>query len=255
MTPPSDLWYSSLPGRHYAHPPIKEALIDIRVALPPEVGIETLLEIHSVVKEDYPTAKKRFFAEWTVSPGLELAPASRHEHRGYAFYSADGHYVLQARLDGFTFSRLAPYVSWEDLRETARRYWTLFERIARPTRIERVAVRFINQIDIPSQSANIDEYFLTAPKISSLLPQELSQFLMQAHLPQPEIDGLAVLTQTMVVPPPVENCVSVILDVEIFAQRQHMSPAAAWDLLDELRLRKNALFEASITDKARELFA
>ena len=255
MTPTSNSWYAALPGRHYPRPPIKEALIDIQVALPAAFEVESLSAIHDEIKHEFPLAKKRFFLQAAI-PLLEGdgVGLSTRQHRGYSFYSADGRYAFQARLDGFTFGRLSPYDSWQDLRDSAKANWALFEKQVRQAQIERVAVRFINQIDIPSPSAKLDEYFLTPPRISPLLPQELSQYLMQVQIPQPDIEGIAVLTQTLVVPPPVENCVSVILDIEIFVQKT-MSVSVAWELLEEFRLRKNALFEGSITDKTRELFA
>ena len=206
MTPTSNSWYAALPGRHYPRPPIKEALIDIQVALPAAVEVESLSAIHEEIKHEFPLAKKRFFLQAAI-PLLEGdgVGLSTRQHRGYSFYSADGRYAFQARLDGFTFGRLSPYDSWQDLRDSAKGNWALFEKHARQAQIERVAVRYINQIDIPTPSAKLDEYFLTPPRISPLLPQELSQYLMQVQIPQPDIEGIAVLTQTLVVPPPVRS--------------------------------------------------
>jgi uncharacterized protein (TIGR04255 family) len=49
--------------------------------------------------------------------------------------------------------------------------------------------------------------------------------------------------------------VSVVLDIDVFrAIDVPSSEDEIWSLMEHLRTIKNQLFEASITDKARELF-
>lgn len=241
------------PPRRYPHAPIKEALIDLQVTLPPAVTIETLERIHREIENDFPTMKKRLFMEGELSAGERVAASAKQRHMGFAYYTADGRYVFQARLDGFTFSRMAPYDSWEDLCSQAQRYWSVYRRHASPTHIHRIALRYINQVDIPIRELDFDDYFLTIPKIGPRLPQGLAGFLMQLQMPQQDLEALAIVTQTMA-PPQTKDQVSVILDIDIFVQQQQMSDDDAWALVEALRVRKNDLFEGSITDKARELF-
>jgi uncharacterized protein (TIGR04255 family) len=240
------------PPRQYPHAPIKEALIDLQVKLPPDQTIERLQRIHDKIRADYPIMKKRVFFEGEISAGEQLGASAKQRHMGFAFYSTDGLYVFQARLDGFTFSRLAPYESWENLRDQAKRYWDLYRQYAAPVHIQRVGLRYINQINIPSRQIDFDDYFLTIPKIGPGLPQVLREFLMQLQLPQEDLGALAIVTQT-IAPPPEPNTVSVILDIDIFVQQQ-MSDENAWALVEALRVRKNDVFEGSITDRTRELF-
>ena len=240
--------------RRYPRAPIKEALIDLQVTLPRDVTIETLQLIHKEIQADYPNTKKRMFVEGELSTGDQVGASAKQRHMGFAFYSANNQYVFQARLDGFTFSRLAPYDSWEDLRERAKKYWAIYRKYAPPIHVHRIALRYINQINIPNRPVEFDDYFLTIPKIGPKLPQALGQFLMQLQLPQPDLEALAIVTQTMA-PPPTPEYISVILDIDLFVQQQQMSDEEAWTLVEALRIRKNDLFEGSITDKTRELFA
>ena len=239
--------------RRYPHAPIKEAIIDLQVKSPPGLTVEQLQRIHKEIEADYPTSKKRIFMEGELTGGEQVGASAKQSHTGFLFYSANGLYVFQARLDGFSFSRLAPYESWENLRDQARKYWALYQRYVSPVHIHRIALRYINQINIPRRDVDFDDYFLTIPKIGPQLPQSLSQFLMQLQLPQPDLDALAIITQTMV-PPPTPHEVSVILDIDIFAQREELSDDDAWVLVEALRIRKNDFFEGCITDKTRELF-
>jgi uncharacterized protein (TIGR04255 family) len=61
------------------------------------------------------------------------------------------------------------------------------------------------------------------------------------------------LTQTLV-PPPQAGLVSVVLDIEmVCANNVPSDDEAIWKLLNQLRQKKNEIFEACITDAAREL--
>jgi uncharacterized protein (TIGR04255 family) len=48
-----------------------------------------------------------------------------HQHSGFKFTSLNKQQILQAQIDGFTFSTLAPYDRWELFRDEARRLWEL----------------------------------------------------------------------------------------------------------------------------------
>ena len=94
----------------YENAPINEALIDIRAELPKDVTLSTLEAFHAEVKERYPGKKKRLLLEEQIS--IEAPPSEKRTELGFAFESEDGKQIFQARLDGFTFSRLRPYTNW-----------------------------------------------------------------------------------------------------------------------------------------------
>jgi uncharacterized protein (TIGR04255 family) len=238
----------------YENAPITEALIDIRVELPSGVTLKTLEAVHDKVKQVYPGKKKRVYVQGQFSAGDEVGAVAKQTVMGFALATKNGKQIFQVRLDGFTFSRLRPYGNWGDLRDEGRRLWELYREAVSPQKITRVAVRYINQIDIPVRAIDYKDYFRTAPEVSPVLPQELSGFFMQLHFPQPDLGGLLILTQTAV-PPPRPNMNSVILDLDVFKDGVEIaSDDEVWELLETLRNRKNEFFEGCLTDKARELF-
>ena len=238
----------------YINAPITEALIDFQVELPIGTTVTDLEAVFDRIKEQYPTKKKRFFFEGQLTIGEEPEASAKQTDKGFAFYSTDGLQIIQARLDGFTFSRLRPYGSWQELRTEAKMLWTIYQEIAKPIKVTRIAVRFINQIDIPLPLDDFKEYLLTVPEVSPALPQSLSNFLMRLEFPQPDLGGLLILTQIMV-PPPQPGMASIVLDLDVSMQGSNMIlDTEIWDLLDKLRDRKNKFFEGCITDKTRALF-
>jgi uncharacterized protein (TIGR04255 family) len=240
----------------YDRAPITEALIDIRVDLSPGVSLPDLESIHGKIRGRYPAKQKRVLLQGQFSAGQELGAVAKQTEMGFAFSTEDGKQIFQARLDGFTFSRLRPYGTWGELRNEARRLWELYKLAVNPAGIIRVAVRYINQIDMPFREDGLldyKDYFRTTPEISPELPQSLSGFVMQLNFPQVDFGGMLTLTQATVLSGG-PNVGSVILDLDVFKETKIMTSDEAWDLLDRLRDRKNEFFEGCITQKARELF-
>jgi uncharacterized protein (TIGR04255 family) len=238
----------------YENAPITEALIDIQVALPEGLTTSALDPVYDHVKGQYPMKKKRVHLQSQLSVGEDVSAVTKHTLMGFSFSSEDGKQVLQARLNGFTFSRLRPYITWPQLRDEAHRLWDIYRRILDPTKITRVAVRYINQIDIPLSSIDHKDYFRTFPEVSPDLPQVLTGFFLQLRFPQQDFGGLLILTQTTQVSSAGPSVVSVILDLDVFKENNIDSDEESWNLLEILRDRKNEFFEACITDRTRALF-
>lgn len=240
---------------HYPKAPITEALIDIQVELPEGTKVADLQKVHVGLEAAYPTKKNRILGEIQAQVGDEgTTAAARSKHLGYVFTSADATQVFQARLDGFTMSRLAPYKHWEPFRDEAKRLWNVYRSVARPVKVTRLAVRYINRLDLPLPVGDLKDYLRTVPEVSPDLPQNLAGYFMQLRIPLDDIGALLVLNQA-IIDPAKPGVVSVVLDNDIFRVDDFgMDEGAIWGFLEELRKRKNAVFEASIEDKARELF-
>lgn len=238
----------------YPNAPITEAVIELRVTTAVEPG-----KFSELVAGDehsrYPKCDPLVLTvgKMHVRGDAVSKMSAEHSQEGVKFASADGKYVWQARRNGMALSRLAPYESWEPFRDEARRLWNLYRESAHPESIERLAVRYINRIDIPLHEVDLKEYLRTGPEISSDLPQKLSAFFMQLRIPTS--DKREVLINQTLVPPSAENTTSVVLDIDL-AQRNDVAQVDSeiWNTFEELRVQKNAIFEACVTDKTRELF-
>ena len=58
--------------------------------------------------------------------------------------------MVQARLNGFTVNKFAPYVTWSQLKARALPLWHEYVRIGRPIKITRLAVRYTNRLSCRS---------------------------------------------------------------------------------------------------------
>lgn len=243
---------------HYKNAPITEALIDIRVELPAEFGFEQLQGIKNLVAAEYPREETFTMAMATISLVPEVQASTQHKKMGLKLWGPGDKQVFQARLDGFTFSRLHPYETWERLRDEARRLWDIYREYVKPIRITRVAVRYINQLNFPGSHVEPQDYLKTFPSLTPDLPKELRDFgpfVMSLHLPQPDLRGTLVINEASAQPKRPDT-LPIILDIDLFAEQPEIADEASlWGLFQKLRERKNLYFEACITDRTRELIS
>lgn len=239
----------------YKRDPIAEAVIDLRVELPSDIDLSTLANIHASLKESYPKQREQHRVLGTMSFGDQVNTSAAQKRIGYVFSNPESKQFFQARIDGFTFSKLAPYQGWDNFCAEARRLWDIYRAAVHPNAVTRIAVRYINRLDLPLPIEDFKDYLRTVPEVSAGLAQGLSSYFMQLQLPQDDLKALLFLNETLLEPSS-PQLVSVLLDVDLF--RTVDLPAdeeGIWALFSQLRIRKNQIFEACITDRTRELIS
>jgi uncharacterized protein (TIGR04255 family) len=242
---------------HLPHAPIAEALLDIQVVLSKSVKISDLEKLQDFTLDRFPLKKPRASGSIRIEiKGGSLEPEILKSEGpdGFFFSSSDSKQVVQARLNGFSFSRLNSYNTWETFRDEARELWGVYTKIAAPESITRLALRYINRIEIPLPMKDFKEYVRTTPEIAPGLPQGMSEFFMRLVLPKQELDAVAIITQTM--EPVKEGArLPLLFDIDVFrAGSFAVATDEIWTIFESLRDLKNEIFFNSITPKAEELF-
>jgi uncharacterized protein (TIGR04255 family) len=240
--------------KHYDNAPITEAIIDLRVEVSSKINVADLKRVQASEENTYPTIAPMHETLNQFALGPEAHATSTTQQIGFLLRSADEKQILQARMNGFTLSRLAPYQTWEKFRTEARRLWNIYRAVAEPSAVVRIAVRNINRLDIPLPVNDFSEYLRTFPEVSRDLPQGLSTYFMHLAMPLEEIKGQAMIIET-IIPPVRPGIVSLVLDIDV--SRTESLPAdesGIWDLLEQIRNVKDNVFEGCITPKSRKLF-
>lgn len=241
----------------FRNPPITEALIDIRAEFGSNITISDLEKLHEKIKSHYP--KKRIRHRWEGVIEFKEEEGARAESKdlgpdGYFFWSADDKQAVQYRLDGFTFNRFRPYKDWEAMRSEAMPLWDLCVAAVKPLLVTRLALRYINSIDIPEKSFSLEEYFTAPPKVPAGLSQIIEEFLSRIVISFPAMASKAIVTQA-IQPPKSPNVTSILFDSDVY--REVSLPGNTpeiWQILEELRNVKNDIFDKSLTEKTKELF-
>lgn len=248
---------------HYRRAPIIEATISLGIVPPTTLTAESLSRIHNFIKERYPNVAEEYFYAGEVSVSAIGEPPEHEDTHGligYSFSDSNQQRTLRVTLDGFDFSVGQPYDRWQSFRDEALELWEIFKEVSSAMEISRVALRYINRIDIPNTGlAKLEDYF----KIYLEIPEDwpggtsLTNFFVQFRAPQPDL-GCDLVVNHAPAPPPESNMVSVMLDFDLFRELydrplQISEDVEAWQLLEKLRERKNDVFNASLTEEAKEL--
>ena len=235
--------------------PITEAILDIRAELPEDVTLESILAVQNSIRGRFPEKKERYSYEAGFQfsqEGVSTTP-TQHKIDGYLFESLAEKKIVQARLDGFTFNKLKPYENWESFCREGRELWNLYSRIAQPTKVIRIALRYINRIEIPLPLKNFEEYILTFPQIAPNLPQAVTHFFMQFVISNSESEANAMIT--LAIEKVTDQKLSLIFDIDVSRAAVYIdNKEKIWSDFEKLRIFKNEIFFKSITDKTKELF-
>lgn len=245
-------------SKYYSKAPITEALLDIRVRPSAALTLSSLASIQQEVSNDYPDFENTLSIENNLTTGQSVITQTKTSLTGFRFWHKERKYVFQARLDGFTFSRLSPYENWAKLKCEAQKTWNAYTKFAEPQSINRIAVRYINKINLPLPVKDFADYLRITPEVSNDLPQGVSDYLMQLRIPEENLSsrGLLSLTEAVLPNQQEQDFVSILLDIDLSCEVNFQTDADnCWSLLEEMHIRKNQIFEACITDKVRELIS
>lgn len=248
----------STPLKYLSKAPVREALIDIRFE--PFVDIEKIRKFSSENSHRFDEELDLYESTLKVRlDRLDSEPESRSTCAGKRLNRENPPYVMQCRVNGFTFSRLSPYGEWDEFQKETLEWWQKFSEAVEIQTVSRLAVRYINDLRLPPTFSDFEEYLTAAPLIPANLPQGLAGFLQKVVCPDLDEKTIAVVTQSFEPPPPSNpppEFISVLLDIDVFVkERLNASDLSAiTSVLNGLREKKNKLFFGYLTDKAVELF-
>lgn len=243
----------------FPNAPIREAIFDIRAKLPEKINLSILETFQENIKDRFPEKNKK--AEWTTP--IKIEPDLKPEIGklaggvlGFLFKSPEEQKIVQARMNGFTFNKLKPYENWDKFRDEGIELWKRFIELTQPTRISRLALRYINSIDISLESpqVKIEEYLLFGPDTPDHLSYKLSNFLVRLQFYNSEIEANAIVNISLD-PVQDEKILPLIFDIDVYKEID-LDPAdkIIWEILEDLRNFKNDIFFEGTTEKAKELF-
>jgi len=251
-------------------PPIVEALIDIKCVSPEPFNYDIARKsIASIGYNDGQVDDVRVIkSSYQVNQEtLEMVGNSENTLIGVLLRSEVNKKVVQFRSDGFIYSKLAPYESWTDLLDEFTKCWETYSGICKPDSITRIALRYINQIDLSVDKQgklDINTYFTVAPQVPEPnvgdgieLPQSVGAYLSRVILPRADIDAVAIITQSMEVNKAQDNeIIPFILDIDIYVEKNINAQATdkVKSCLADLHDYKNDIFFSHVSDTCLEQY-
>lgn len=244
-----------VPSPPYPKAPITEGLIHL--AMPETASDDDLQKLVKRFVTTYPQAEPLMAAR--VASDTTGRPSTIEQYlQGYRAKSTDQADIVVILKDGIAASRLPPYPGWHHLLERAHSAWTLWCGTMKSGVPKRISVRYINRIDIAAKqgsSPNIEDYVRLVPRVPGFSKEPPTGFFVQVTKPTNVEYWNTTISSYIASPPPLINCVSVFLDIDVF--RTVKIPeydSDLWECIDQVRTLKDTIFESCITNNARRLF-
>ncbi|GAA6617314.1 TIGR04255 family protein [Scytonema sp. NUACC26] len=254
----------------FPNPPITEAIFDITVNLRDDFHYEELLIFQEDIKESFPNIQKKIALQGGFELNLEkpeeINPrlfSMSNQPEGYIFISNDQEKIIQAKLQGFTFSKLKPYQSWKDFYGEAYELWQKYVEITSPLKVVRLGLRYVNQINIPlprEGGIELKQYIKTLPEIPSDLSVAIEGYFMQLVLSHTQYQpSRAIINQTigqMLENQESKKAYPLIFDIDVFQEVNLAPDDEEIGKIFEVNLKcfREDIFFKSITEKTKELF-
>jgi uncharacterized protein (TIGR04255 family) len=238
--------------------PIVEAVVDIDCDLPPGFDLTALVAAsREAFRDEYPKFRTQMMQEHSVEmTDGALNTSTRQAVQALQFLHEDERQLVQVRVNGFSFNRLAPYTTLDDYLPEIERTWHLYAGLVSPVQIRGVHLRYINRILVPmtTSSIDLDEYLKLGPQLPDEENLTLSAFLIQQAAIEKDTGhrvNLVLTTQA-----PVPEKLPIILDITV-ASMVNAEPGD-WPTVTAavaaLRALKNRVFRNMLTDKCISLF-
>lgn len=243
------------------HAPIVEAVLDIDCDFKPDQKLKYLeTSARKRLLDQYPKTRTRVMQQVQIE-AKDSGPVSHSVQQGelqaFQFLHEDEKQLVQVRVEGYSFNRLAPYASFDDYLPEIRRTWNLYREIASPIQVRSLRLRYINRIYLPlvAGGVQLDDYFKVGPRLPDEDRLKLTGFLNQ-HTAIEADTGHQVTT--IFTAQRVENDrLPIIFDNTVIAAAVSVVPED-WDRLEatlkSLRALKNHVFRNTLTDKCLSLF-
>ncbi|WPO39595.1 TIGR04255 family protein [Tardiphaga sp. 42S5] len=239
------------PRKHYDNAPVVEALIDIQVedsAIMRE-EVEALADSLSAV---FPTRLPLHQVQMGFEVAADREPEFLNEQMIVGYRLDRPGRVLQLKTNGFSYSHLPPYSDWLTFSSEAMGYWKAYQSALAPRWANRVAVRMINRLPLPSGDIRLAKCLNFYPTLPDSLPSDARSLFMQLQLPMPQVDPDALTILGLYSAPPAPGPNAIMLDIDFIVQRK-ISIDEVFGILERLGDCKDEIFEACITDEIRKL--
>lgn len=239
----------------YPKAPIQEAIFDIKVGSVENTDIKSYELLKNTELKELSEVHKQYVFSGRLKFNIEKidVKAEKNEKKliGVVFSNKDSNIKVQFRKDGFTLNMLRPYSTWEEFSSLAFKYWSFYKSHVKPKNFKRIALRYINRIEIPVEGLDFDDYFNNMPSLPNGFEDAYHDLLLRTVSLMKDSGNPVILTRRM--ESPNDEILPFIIDIDAYKD-QNINYENLEEDFETLRRDKNKVFESLISDKTRKLF-
>ena len=241
-------------GKKYKNPPVVEAVCEFRFEPSGRWDLTVPGLVYEKLKGAFPKRRAAKLLEASVEVGQQGVEQKLTTMEGMEFLRDDEKAFVRVAQDMLSVHQLRPYPAWPQFVPLIRQGFEAFCEVAKPNGLHRIGLRYVNRIEIPTASVELEEYFHFHPSVGPDLPQEYGRFLVAIEI---AYDGQRDMLRLQAIGPPVAPATSVvaILDLDYFlAQPGGIRLNEVFEWLQTAHTRVEVVFEGCITDRLRGIF-
>ena len=173
---------------------------------------------------------------------------------GLRLESDDGKWIVQVDWQGVVLSRLSPYVGWAEFSELGLKAWEAYLEFAKPSEIQKLGVRSINQIPLDSFD-DVSIYLKHPPECLDDAELPANGFMYQSshqipnHPYQVNVNRTIPHTGLGTSSPP-----NLIVDIDAMTTDRHLEVDSSLEHFRVLKWVKDKAFFNLMTEQALEKF-
>lgn len=238
------------PTQYYRNNPITEAFCLVHFKPMGELDLKLPGLISAALNEYDGENEQRVDFSFPIIDGIPR-PVQNSQ---IFMYSKDRKNVLSLRADRVGVHRVGNYESWKDeLYPRTYRALKAYEQMRKGLEVERVALHYINLINLPADGSSLSEWFTFDVPSNDALPSNISDLNMSLNYHYDDAHMRWVFSQ--INQAIVEDGYSFQMNFDL-VKPLNMSGfdlGGVMDALQDLRERQYEAFESLITDKLREV--
>ncbi len=252
-------------SQRYANPPLREAACEFRFQPGPEPwNLSYPGLIYSELREEFPRLVQTDAARQEFSTAFSNAFGNLPERLGrsgpavqpqsLSFWREEDEYgAITVSPDRLSISHYRPYPSWDAFLGVIRQAYGSYVNVAKPQTLQRIGLRFLNEIQFHTDAIALSDYFTYYPSFGPQLPQFNVNVKMSVDFEFDNYRDLARL-QLATISGADGPSIAVSLDIDYFLRIPGAVPLTdTEDWLDKGHSRISTIFEGSITDRTRAI--
>jgi uncharacterized protein (TIGR04255 family) len=244
--------------RQYRNPPLEEALCEFQFAPGAEWDFAFHIQFLERFRPEYAGKVRR---QQMMEAGIQVGPQQtepamtmKQGQSRLQYLSADETRIVGIGPDVLSIHVLRPYDKWEDFEARVKRAFGVYREVARPAGVKRLALRYLNRIQLPLDRVRLEDYFTSPPRLPETVPAAIQTILTRFE--SVYNDAPVRLTVTFASLEAPAGSSAYLLDTEV-SQEWKESPLPldeALTVVQNLKQRQTDAFESMITEKTREVF-
>jgi len=242
-------------AKKYENDPIHEAICEIRFVDQGLWDVTNVGLLYQELKTDFPVRKavESLSLKFDIDKGFERTARPGDETR---FMASDEKLYVSVRPYRVSVHCHSPYNGWDQYSVAISNTVSACKNVLGDLKIARLGLRYINRIEFGDSAVVLDRHFNYRPTLAEGMPGEFGSFVVGVQFVYKDSnDSLRLRMKDDSSQP--GNAI-VWLDLDYFTNTPDQVPFSQ-DAVEKWMVRAHdrveSVFEASITDETRDLFA